>query len=104
MSSFANADLGSSSDEDDQDFIPSSPKPKGANGKRAADERDDPAVKAAKLEKEAQETLERKRKAAEAFAAMRDGPGDEKDKELGLAAVEMVEIKRLRRFAGETLE
>jgi hypothetical protein len=116
MSTLASAEL-PSDDDSDTDFVPVAPaksksKSKGKR-RRSSDESgsgsgsssDDDAVdeeaKRHKLDLEAAGTEERKRKAAEAFRAMQaevvGGPREVK------AEVEMVEVRRARRFAGETI-
>ncbi|ORX36424.1 bucentaur or craniofacial development-domain-containing protein [Kockovaella imperatae] len=102
MPSFANADLGSSSDEEDHDFVPDAPKSRAKNGKRApSTDGDDLEVKRLKQEQEENETAERKKQAAEAFEALKRTAGNESEPK---STVEMVEVKRSRRFAGENLE
>jgi hypothetical protein len=127
MSTLATADLGPSDDEADDDFVPSGPKPKrpkGKGGKRlrsgsqsssgsgsSDDDGDDDdvndEVKRLRAEREEALAAERKQRAADAFRAMQeearapapkvDSPAANKDE------VEMVEVKRPRRFAGETI-
>jgi hypothetical protein len=109
MSTPATADLGS--DEEDVDYVPTSPKRKTAKRRRSGlsssstssghDEVDEVEVKRSKLVAE----NERRLKAAEAFAAMREEGVERSSREadkLEKEEMEMVEVKRARRFAGET--
>ncbi|WVW79724.1 hypothetical protein I302_101694 [Kwoniella bestiolae CBS 10118] len=121
MSTLATADLSSDS-ENDGDYIPTSPKrkTKSQGSKRAkrvklegsesdedtscasssdGDNEDQEEAKDVKVD----EIQERKRKAREEFERIRaelSAPVDEKREE---ARVEMVEVQRARRFAGETI-
>lgn len=100
MTTFASADL--SSDESDVDFIPASPKRKPSKRSRTTPDirqEDEAEIKRTKLA----EPENRRRKAAEAFASMREEGVAGRSKLLDEKEVEMVEVKRARRFAGETL-
>lgn len=120
MSTLATADLGPSDDEADTDFVPEGPKKKAprVTGQAAGsdddsgDDSDDEGgaeevsdeLKKLRQEREEQEALDRKQRAAEAFRAMLE------EEKLGgplggvpRVQVEMVEIQRPRRFAGETI-
>ncbi|TYJ53536.1 hypothetical protein B9479_005805 [Cryptococcus floricola] len=128
MSTLATADL--SSDEEDVDFVPAAPKTKrprktkgktkkakssgsasdssscsssdGESGDEEDGDEEERIAKKAKIEeKEKDEAEERRRKAREEFEKMKAeaaGPA-----EVRQAEEEMVEIKRPRRFAGETI-
>lgn len=119
MSTLATADLGPSDDEADTDFVPEGPKKKAlrpaghaAGSDDSGDDSDDEGgaeevsgeLSKLRQEREEIEARERKQRAADAFRAMLEeeklgGP-------LGGAPrvqVEMVEIQRPRRFAGETI-
>ena len=93
----------SDSDADDGDYVPApSPPPKARTGTPDAD------AEATRKAAEEQEALERKRRAAEAFAAMQaeaEAPSSSKRPlEGALEDIDaVVEVKRARRFAGETI-
>lgn len=118
MSTLATADLGPSDDEADTDFVPEAPKkkaPRVAGQAAGSDDSDDDSddngeeeisdeLKKLRQEREEIEAIERKQRAAEAFRAMLE------EEKLGgppggvpRVQVEMVEIQRPRRFAGETI-
>lgn len=119
MSTLATADLGPSDDEADTDFVPEGPKKKvprtpgqAAGSDDSGDDSDEEGggeevseeLLRLRQERQEAEALERKRRAAEAFRAMLE------EEKLGgpfggasRVQVEMVEIKRPRRFAGETI-
>lgn len=119
MSTLATADLNSDS-EGDEDFVPSAPKSKKtANSKRKrssstnSDSSNDHDVKVDKQEaeelKEEERKVEeerRKAKAAEAFALLKGEPSGQEPVEADGKEPykEMVEIKRARNFAGETIQ
>jgi len=112
MSTLAAADL-DSDDEHDQDFKPDEPKLERSKKRRrsgsqssASDTGDEGDVvesgeaAALRAEQEAAETESRRKRAEEAFLAMKAGgsaPTVDKPK------VIMVDVQRARRFAGETI-
>lgn len=132
MSTLATADLGSSDDEADANYTPSLPKPRKAklkvkrprptsgsgSGSGSNDDSESSAssgedapledgeAQRLRLEQETLEAAERRRKVQEEFAKMRDesiaGPSS-KPSPPPTREVEMVEVKRARRFAGETI-
>ncbi len=98
----ASADL--SSDEEDADFVPDSPKRKSVKRLKTPDMMDEVEAKRIKVEEED----ERRRRAADAFRAMREescagASSRSQEIDVGEKVVEMVVVKRARRFAGETL-
>jgi hypothetical protein len=130
MSTLASADLGSDSDPEDGDFRPTLPKSKSKSGRHAkANERktytesesddgssdestsseDDDGGNGNTLAGDVKEgdEAERRRKAQEAFKALQEEVeviGSERSSGKDAAReVEMVEVKRARRFAGETI-
>jgi hypothetical protein len=117
MTTFLAADLGSDSDPEDVDFRPESPKKRKVAGKRknvsgqasdsdsgSSDSGDEEET--ATFEKvEGEDVGERQRKAEEALRALREEV-TVKDDKLGEGATgeeELVEVRRARRFAGETI-
>ncbi|KAL1410214.1 hypothetical protein Q8F55_004219 [Vanrija albida] len=122
MSTLATADLGPSDDENDGDFVPqaAAKKPKAKGGKRprsgshdsdsdsssddGGDDDGDDELKKLRAERAEAEAAERKKRAADAFKAMQE---EARSGAPAAAAapkeVEMVEVKRARRFAGETI-
>ena len=101
MSSFLNADLGSSDDEGDDDYVPEPPKPS-SSAKLPSSA---PVATHADYG-EAEES--RKRKAADLLASMREESHANGSTSHSNRAVDhkdgLIEVKRLRRFAGETVE
>lgn len=121
MSTLATAELGPSDDENDGDFVPQAPakksKVKGAKRPRSAShdsdsdssgsdddgEADDDELKKLKAERAEAEAAERKKRAADAFRAMQEEARSGVPAAAAPKEVEMVEVKRPRRFAGETI-
>jgi hypothetical protein len=120
MSTLATADLHSSDEEGDADFIPTARPSKkrkitvGArsgsgsgseSGSSSDDSDDDPrsGARAEQAEQREKDSAERKRAAAEAFASFKEATGPDPSERRDGAQEEMVNVKRERRFAGETI-
>lgn len=119
MSTLAAADL-SSDDEHDADFqLPDKPKESRRKRRRSGSDSegsssgsgddtggvDDLETKQLREEQVAAETAERKKKAEAAFAAMKDQSGSGSSTIAADAGVKerLVEVRRARRFAGDTI-
>lgn len=122
MSTLASADLGPSDDEEDADFVPQASKRTTAkktkrrrsqspsDGDSQSSDSDDDAepvedteAKRLKLDQEEAEAAEARRRAAETFAAMKQSAVVPKVEAAPKVEVKLVQVKRPRRFAGETL-
>ena len=104
MSTFVAADLGDSSDEEDLDFVPVPIDPS-KKRKATADSVKSPEEKTAKEgDEEAVAAASKRKKAADVFDAMKEESAATGETSTSSSKAALVEVKRLRRFAGENLE